>query len=1484
MEDGKSGREGRLAWVFLALALGGLGCGNSGQKSREIAEASDGRVVGPRPSSSSTTLANAVRLAKTDPALSHALLPGPSWSRDAADLVKGADREMRVRLAARADLPSSVTPSSAPTYQLQFLRRGAASVSAREDAGRIVYENAFPSVDAFVVASSNRFEELLLLRTAEAPTEFSWNVTLPTPRSSVRPALGGLDFINDNGEPILHLPAPFAIDADGRRRGAEVTFDRGVLAIRLDRAGLKFPVLLDPILEQFLWVDATSGSTPPAVRRHAAMAFDSARSVTVLFGGTGSGFLGDTAEWNGSSWSSVCASGACGTGLTARSGARMAFDGTASILFGGHTGAGAATYRNEVYFRTSASTWTAATMTGGPPNARAYHGMAYDAAHGNVVVFGGNATNGVTTAAANDETWLLTRTGASTGTWTATCGGCVSGTSKPAARGHAAMAYAGGGKVLLFGGASYSSDTWEWDGGTLQWTQRCTGCVAGSTKPSGRAFASMAYDSTRNRVVLFGGFDSSQDLADTWEWNPVSLTWSQVTPSAGPTMRQAASAAFDVSRGRVVLFGGQDSAVGDHFQDTWLYHSRGGGNSSGGACTAGTQCDTGFCVDGVCCETSACAQCYSCDIHNAGQGFYPGVCNPVVAAQDDSAPTCNGANICTNSQTPVCKLDRGEDCTLGTQCATGNCKDGKCCDTSCAGNCKTCANASGTCTNVVSADDPDTCTGVNSCDASGNCRKENGQGCTLGTECITGICKDSHCCDVACSGTCKTCNNGSGTCSNVTSATDPDTCTGANSCDASGACKKVLGESCSGGTECVSGNCADSTCCESSCTTPCRSCANSGGLCNTTVTNQEDNNCNGTSSCDASGACKKDQGQTCMIDSDCVTGECADGRCCENSCATPCRSCGNPNGTCNTVVSGTLDDNCNGTSTCDASGSCKLAVGQACSGGNQCATGYCVEGFCCSGQCSGGCDVCSAANGASMDGQCTNLADGATGTGCGGYLCGGGASCPSMCNGDGDCATTHWCNNGSCVARSAQGGPCTAANQCLGSAPHCVDDVCCTDPCNGTCEACKASLKSSGADNGVCGPAIVGTDPHDNCAPDAQDTCDQTGQCDGAGQCQLFASGTACGATSCINGDVTGEICDGSGNCTTASSGVACAPYVCSGSACATPCNADNDCVNGYYCSGSNGSCIQKQDPGFACDDAHVCASGQCVDGVCCDNECDGACEACNLAGSVGTCSAVANAQPVAPRAACSGTGVCQGICDGSDREACSFPSSATECEAADCSGNSVVPAAKCDGAGECASVTPKNCGNYVCKAGACLTACSTNADCAAGATCDRNEDACVVIVATCRDAYSVEEPGGAITSCDGYRCVAGSCQQQCSDNEDCAPTFQCLGSSCMPEGPGSTGGNGGGGEGNASSSGGSGAMSAGGSSATGGTEGGAPSSTSGEGGETPTPPRGNTAAARNSSGCGCRVVAADDGAGAWLVAVSGLVVLSFRRRRREAA
>ena len=84
--------------------------------------------------------------------------------------------------------------------------------------------------------------------------------------------------------------------------------------------------------------------------------------------------------------------------------------------------------------------------------------------------------------------------------------------------------------------------------------------------PQGRIYHTLAYDSVRDRGVLFGGLNGTSATNDTWEWAPLSNTWTQLSPASSPSARQVMAFAFDASRGRTVVWGGFN---GTFLSDTW---------------------------------------------------------------------------------------------------------------------------------------------------------------------------------------------------------------------------------------------------------------------------------------------------------------------------------------------------------------------------------------------------------------------------------------------------------------------------------------------------------------------------------------------------------------------------------------------------------------------------------------------------------------------------------------------------------------------------------------------------------------------------------------------------------------------------------------------------------------------------------------------------------------------------------------------------
>ena len=183
------------------------------------------------------------------------------------------------------------------------------------------------------------------------------------------------------------------------------------------------------------------------------------------------------------------------------------------------------------------------------PSGRYYHAMAFDESRNQAVMFGGfDGTR-------KGDTWIWTNR-----EWTNMA---VSG---PSARIKHSMVYIRSSqKILLFGGSlvdgSNSDETWEFDG--VSWTK-----MPLSQSPPARNLAAMVYDSARDRVVMFGGFQGgpTPNLSDTWEWN--GSTWEEKSPTTIPPARNGHAMAFDSSSGTAVLFGGFDTT---RRGDTWTW-------------------------------------------------------------------------------------------------------------------------------------------------------------------------------------------------------------------------------------------------------------------------------------------------------------------------------------------------------------------------------------------------------------------------------------------------------------------------------------------------------------------------------------------------------------------------------------------------------------------------------------------------------------------------------------------------------------------------------------------------------------------------------------------------------------------------------------------------------------------------------------------------------------------------------------------------
>ncbi|MBI5502163.1 MAG: hypothetical protein HY907_18105 [Deltaproteobacteria bacterium] len=409
-----------------------------------------------------------------------------------------------------------------------------------------------------------------------------------------------------------------------------------------------------------------------------------------------------------------------------------------------------------------------------------------------------------------------------------------------------------------------------------------------------------------------------------------------------------------------------------------------------------------------------------------------------------------------------------------------------------------------------------------------------------------------------------------------------------------------VGLSCSFATDCPSGHCVDSVCCDTACgggsSDDCVACGTAAGgetdgVCGpltaatapSIVCRPVSDLCDAAETCEAgSPVCPRDRylpsGTMCRP----AAGVCdLDERCTSTSARCPwdyLRSgpCRRPAGVCD------LEERCDGVSV-DCPVDVRMAAGTVCRPEN------------------GPCDI--------------------------GEVCDGGVACPlvdlvepsgTVCrDATGDCDAVERCDGlrtacptdryvpGGTGCRPSTG-PCDPPEACDGIAPSCPVDglaaagsTCrepageCDEPelCSGADGGCPVDAKSTAECRppaGACDFAEWCDGVSDSCPDDvlvamgtecrlAVDVCDAPETCDGSTpDCPtdtLIAGGTVCRPGSCVDGAESGEgVCTGHsvecGDSVTSD----CAPYVCGTDRCLGSCTGTGDCIGGFAC--TSGACV----------------------------------------------------------------------------------------------------------------------------------------------------------------------------------------------------------------------------------------------------------------------------------------------------------------------
>ena len=981
---------------------------------------------------------------------------------------------------------------------------GLRPVAAQVAGGLLVYPEAHPGGHLLQRPRPDGLEDFLYFERRPARARIDYRIELEGVRG-LRLVAGTLELLDQGGAPRLRATQPYVIGRDQRRLAGTLTVEgcavetgprapwgHAPVPPGADHCTLRvswpeevaYPALVDPG-----W---TYGGTMAYRRANPAVIALADGRILAAGGRSSSTVVQATAELYDPATDTWAQTGSPAIGRSRAAVQRLADERV--LAFGGLDLNGFEMAATELYDPASGLWSTAGNMTG--PR---YGHVSAPLPDGRVLTAGGDGPVILKTAELFDP---------ATGLWTAAASLTY---TRVWATGTALL----DGRVLVAGGQGSGGATGElYDPTTGTWTL-VPGTMGASLRedhaatrlPDGRVLLTGGHEANILETVTTVLFDPA---ANAWvpsgnlvtgrrQHRAVLLPSGQVLVAGGSQSNGRAAELYDPATGTftgtsplhdprhsfgLVLAGGAALAVGGNWATTYyssveLYHPEAAA-PNGATCRSAADCASGACIDGNCCDTTCTGLCDRCNLPGAAgtcspaddRGSFSSVCGRYYCnGSGPDCPTsctanadCTSGSYCSGGQC-VARWAPGTPCQPGDPC-TGACVDGVCCNGTCGGPCDSCnqpgfvgqcrvspqgSPGSPSCSPVlcdgVSSSCVNYCSNDSYCAPTAYCvtisnscvqKKANGSTCTATNQCLSGFCVDGRCCDAACGGQCEACN-AAGSCQPVTGAplggrpacaSDGSTCGGA--CDGSqrAQCRYPGGEA-----ACRAGSC-------------------SGGVAVLPAA------CQGTGACPAP-----------------ATAACAPYLCGPTACRTSCAT----------------DGDCAGGFFCEA-GTCapRRVQGAACSGANQCQTGFCTDGVCCDGACGGGdpsdCQACAVALGAASDGTCAPLAAGRT--------CRGAADVCDLaeaCDGSSPACPADGFAAAGTVCRGAAG-PCDVAETCSGGAPSCPSDaqapagtICraaagpcdVAESCSGTSASCPADAVRPGGF--VCRAAVSECDVPETC-------------------------------------------------------------------------------------------------------------------------------------------------------------------------------------------------------------------------------------------------------------------------------------------------------------------------------------------------------------------------------------------------------------------
>ena len=204
-------------------------------------------------------------------------------------------------------------------------------------------------------------------------------------------------------------------------------------------------------------------------------------------------------------------------------------------------------------------TWMEVSTTGSSPTGNSY-GAIYDPINHRKILFAGHECHNMPCPSA--RVWVLDL---ATGIWTQPT---PAGPTPPVRTLPAAIYDPTRRRMVTFGGGSFTlNDVWELQlpaGGALTWQEITT---IGAPPP--RVQPTAVYDALRDRMLLFGGQTGPSAYSnEVWSLDFSTNTWQLISPAGSPPSSRSQSAGvYDVIGDQLLIFGGYDGS--ENLEDTW---------------------------------------------------------------------------------------------------------------------------------------------------------------------------------------------------------------------------------------------------------------------------------------------------------------------------------------------------------------------------------------------------------------------------------------------------------------------------------------------------------------------------------------------------------------------------------------------------------------------------------------------------------------------------------------------------------------------------------------------------------------------------------------------------------------------------------------------------------------------------------------------------------------------------------------------------